>query len=525
MAQPADFDSDDSFGSDSPPLWDFPLRCMTEVKRLPSWRRGILRQTQNYDPFVDVALKSFDSDLRESIKGFTRSPGDQWDLAEKFRRYDRPALSLNKGDSRFTAAYEQAVSDTMRDFKLDAPIVPHWILDVDLVKSTSSGYPHFARKGDIIDQIRQEGRYHLHHLKLYDLHRCPLLPCTMSTRGGLSEVTDPKTRLVWMYPAAMTACEAVYAQPLIDAIYSQKRDLLLTGVDSKHRIQRYLSLLGDDDLGTCGLGLDFKSFDNCRVNSLIRDAFSVLRQNVKFGWYYDKVTGLQRGRSGVDKRAEKAFDNIVEYFINTPMLLPNGRIVTKHTGIPSGSHFTNLIDSIINRILMKTFSYYESIPLRQLRTNGDDSASTVSPDYSDIVIPKATVFFEKFFGMTVSVDKSVLAFVPSAMHVSGTTWTGLRPTRTTEEWFMLAAYSDTYISEPFDSFQRLLGLGIAGGFTDQKFVRFFDYFQSGYDCRHNDRLLNWKKLRWLEHAFNITDLPLVYKQGARTLTRLRLLVS
>jgi hypothetical protein len=513
---------DDTFGGFNPPLWDFPVRHMTEVKRLPDYRRGILRQRQRYDPFVDVALKSFDPDLRESIKGYTRTPGDEWELCEKLRKYDAAPIHLSD-DPDFRSAYDAAVQQVHSDFKLRDPVVPHWILDVDLVRSTSSGYPHFMRKGDIYDQIKQEGRFHLHHLKLYDLHRCPLLPCTMSTRGGLSEATDPKTRLVWMYPAAMTACEAVFAQPLIDHLFREKSDLLLTGVDSKYRIQRYLSLISDID-GYAGLGIDFKSFDTFRCVNLIRDAFSVLKQNIAFGWYYDKVTGLQKGRSGVDVRAEKAFDNIVEYFIHTPMLLPNGRVVTKHVGVPSGSHFTNLIDSIVNRILMLTFSNYIGLKMRDLKTNGDDSASLIPEEQSTSILEKAASFFKHFFAMTVSVDKSVVALAPSDMHVSGTKWLHLRPTRSTKEWFMLAAYSDTYIDKPFDSFQRLLGLGIAGAFTDATFCRFFTYFQSGYDCRHGPNLLSWNKLRWLEHAFGITDLPNVYKKGHKTVTRFRMLV-
>lgn len=519
-----DIDNDDTFGEENPIVWDYPLRYATETRRYPDYKRGILRQTQRYDPYVDVALKSFDPELRERIKGYTRTPGDEYDLHGKFLKYDRAPLLFPTSDKRFVASYQLALQQTMKEFKLDAPIVPHWIKDVDLVKSTSSGYPHFQRKGDILDQILQEGRFHFHHLKLYDLHRCPLLPCTMSTRGGLSEQTSPKTRLVWMYPAAMTACEAVFAQPLIDKLYSQKADLFLTGVDSKFRIQKYLSLLSDEK-DTAGVGLDFKSFDTLRSNFIIRDAFAVLKQNIKFGYYYDKITGTQRGRSGVAERTEKAFDNIVEYFIHTPMLFPNGRCVTKHTGVPSGSHFTNLIDSIINRILIKTFGFYEMLNIRSLRTNGDDSAFTMLEERTTGVLHKAAVFFDKFFKMTVSVDKSCVALAPSEMHVSGTTWRALKPTRPTDEWFMLAAYSETYIQSPFDSFQRLLGLGIAGGFQDAHFVQFFSYFQSGYDCRNGPNLLNWKKLRWLEFAFNITDLPNVYKQGSKTALRLRILAA
>nr|UYD21365.1 RNA-dependent RNA polymerase [Colletotrichum associated partitivirus 1] len=518
-----DLPSDDFSDRDSPIIWELPFRHITDVKWLPAHRRGVLRQTQRYDPYVDVALKTFDPELRERIKGFTRSPGGEYELFGKLRKYDTTPLPLKFANKRFRLAYSQALSETMKELKLDAPVVPHWILDVDLVRSTSSGFPHYQRKGDIMDTIRQEGRFQMHHMKLFDMWRCPLLPCSIGTRGGLAEAHDPKTRLVWMYPAAMTATEAVFAQPLIDKLYSEKADYFLTGVDSKFRIQKFLSLLSDEK-DKCGVGLDFKSFDTFRCNQLIRDAFSVLKQNVKFGYYYDRITGVQQGRSGVAERAEKCFDNIVEYFIHTPMILPNGRVVSKHVGVPSGSHFTNLIDSIVNRILIKTFGFYEGLRLSKLSTNGDDSAFYLPSDEISGILEKAAKFFDYFFGMTISVSKSCVAAQPSDMHVSGTTWAALRPFRNTDEWFMLAAYSDTYIRAPFDSFQRLLGLGIAGGFSDRKFVSFFSYFQSGYDCKHGPNLLNWNKLRWLEHAFNVTDLPLIYKQGAKSTMRLRLLV-
>lgn len=516
-------DGEETFGDKSFSVWDFPLRHLSEIRRMP-YRRGVLRQTQNYDPFVDVALKSYDERLRERIKGYTRAPGDEWDIFERLKKYDKAPRYLRLADTNFRSAYFRAVSECMDEFKLSHPVVPRWILDVDLVKNTSSGYPHFIRKGDDLDLIRQEGRFHFHHLKLYELNRCPLLPCTVATRGGLSESTDPKTRLVWMYPGAMTACEAVFAQPLIDAMYDEKRDLFLTGVDMKFRIQRYLALLdGDDD--TYGVGLDFSSFDTFRCTQLIRDAFEVLKQNVMFGYYYDDVTGVQKGRSGVAERAEKAWYNIVEYFIHTPLLLPNGRVVKKHIGVPSGSHFTNLIDSIVNRILIKTFAYYTGRSISNLRTNGDDSAFLVVRPYHEDIVESAASFFADFFGMTVNVAKSCVAGRPSEMHVSGTLWNNLRPYRSTDEWFMLLAYSDTYVATPFDSFQRMLGLGIAGAFRDQEYCKFFDYFQTGYDCRKGPSLLNWKKLRWLEKAFGITDLPIVYKQGSRTTARLRLLVA
>nr|UYL95494.1 MAG: RNA-dependent RNA polymerase [Tongren Parti tick virus 1] len=503
-------------------VWDFSFRYLDDLKPVPDYKRGILRQSQQYDANVNAALKVFDPELQDSIKGWTRAPGREADVFASLKKYDKRAIqtcSPLHADNRFRTAYNLAVTEASHAFRLPQQVVPRWVLDVDLVPNTSSGFPHFKKKSEIYDQIRQEGRFHFHHLKRLPLWRCPLLPCVPATRGGLAEVTEPKTRLVWMYPGAMTACEAVFAQPLIDAIYDQKRHLLMTGHDATNKLANFAGLI-DGDEGFFGVGLDFKSFDTLPFVGIIRDAFfKVLEPNIHHGAYYDKTNGVDQGGKGVTARSKTAFKNIVEYFINTPLLLPNGRVVQKHHGIPSGSHFTNLIDSIVNRILINTFAYYNNIKISALMTNGDDSAFRVSETYIKDILKHANEFFDKFFRMTVSVTKSCVAALGSEMHASGTRWKSQSPYRPTIEWMKLAMCPSSFVRDHLDTFQRLLGLGIAGAFRDQYFCRFFDFFQTGFDCKKGPNLLDWTKLRWLTHAFGVTDLPLVYKQ--RFLSRMR----
>jgi hypothetical protein len=509
-------------------VWDFEFRYLTDDKPVPDYKRGILRPAQQYDPYVNAALKSFDYPLYDQAKGWTRAPGREPDIFAALKKYDKRTIrkcSPLHADRRFRMAYKLAVEEASREFRLHAPVVPRWILDVDLVENTSSGYPHFKKKSEIYEQIRQEGRFHYHHLKRLPLWRCPKLYCTPATRGGLSEVDTPKTRLVWMYPGAMTACEAVYAQPLIDAIYSEKRHLLMTGHDTYNKLANFTGLI-DGDEGFFGVGLDFKAFDTIPYDEIIRDVFfRVLEPNVHHGAFYDKVNGVQQGGKGVAARSRKAFANICEYFINTPLLLPNGRVVVKHHGVPSGSHFTNLVDSIINRILINTFALYENIKITKLMTNGDDSAFRVSETYVTDILEKAAHFFDKFFRMTVSVTKSCVASLGSEMHMSGTRWKSQSPYRPTYEWMRLAMCPSSHVRDHFDSFQRLLGLGVAGAFRDPQFCSFFDYFQSGYNCKTGPNLLDWKKFRWLTHAFGVQDLPLVYKQKFLSRLRFGLLVA
>lgn len=507
--------------------WQKPFRHMTYCGQKP-YKRGVLSNTQRYDPFINEALRHYDNDFRKSLKGFTRTPGDEFKLRESLDKYDQPTRTFDNvfhNNDRLRQCYDQSYAEVFDEFRLDSKVVPKFPTAVDLVMDSSSGYPHFTRKSEIKNQILHEGRTWLHHAKQKEYRRLPLLPCSVGVRGALSPEDDPKTRLVWMYPAAVTVAEGVYAQPLIKAMYEQKAKYFLTGVESRYRISKYLSLISEDK-DTYGVGLDFSSFDCFPVKDLIVDAFKILKQNLAFGSYWDPENGVvtagvddSRDHERVKSRAEHGYDNLVEYFIHTPLILPNGRVVRKHHGVPSGSHFTNLIDSIVNRLLQKCFGLYTERSIRELLTNGDDSAFIVSSTYVTNILEDAVHFF-KHWWMTCKPEKCVVAGTPGQMHISGTKWLCCIPTRTTVDWFQMALYPSTFVKDPNMSFQRLLGIGIAGGFYDATYCSFFDYFQSGYDCRHGPNLLSWKRLRWLEPVFGLNDLPKIYKQKS-SITKIR----
>lgn len=506
--------------------WSKPFRHMTKVGHYPI-KRGVLKNTQRYDPFVKEALKHFDVSLLKNLKGWTRTPGDEFKLRESLDKYDAPER-LPKNwilDKKLRQCYEQAKTECMKEFKFDNKVVPKFPTAVDLVMDSNSGFPHFTRKSNIEDEIRQEGRTWLHHAKSKHFDRLPLLPCSIGVRGALSPEDDPKTRLVWMYPAAVTVAEGVYAQPLINRLYTEKAHLFLTGQETRFRISKFLSSISEEE-GKLGVGLDFSSFDSFPVSMLIDDAFEVMGQNLQHGSYWDKQNGVvtaglhdKRKHDRVAKRSEHGFNNLKEYFKHTPILLPNGDVWRKHIGVPSGSHFTNAVDSIVNRMLQKTFALYTERSVSDLKTNGDDSCFLVTDTYGKNILEDAHAFFS-IFHMLVKPEKSVIAGTPAEMHISGTKWSRLVPTRSTTEWFQMLLYPSTYVKDHNLAFQRMLGIGISGGFFDATFCRFFEFFQSGYDCQHGPNLLSWKRLRWLEPVFGINDLPKIYKQKKAT-TKIR----
>jgi len=79
-----------------------------------------------------------------------------------------------------------------------------------------------------------------------------------------------------------------------------------------------------------GLTLDWKGFDTTIPPFLIKHAFEVV-------WScYDFSSKGER----YQKYFRTVFDFLIEYFINTPIMLSDGRVFKKSHGIPSGSSFT-----------------------------------------------------------------------------------------------------------------------------------------------------------------------------------------
>jgi hypothetical protein len=69
-----------------------------------------------------------------------------------------------------------------------------------------------------------------------------------------------------------------------------------------------------------------------------------------------------------EKETLLRFKRLVRYFINTPVRVCSGERLRKSGGVPSGSMFTNMIDSIVNMIAMRycIYSTTDAFPLGEI---------------------------------------------------------------------------------------------------------------------------------------------------------------
>jgi hypothetical protein len=81
--------------------------------------------------------------------------------------------------------------------------------------------------------------------------------------------------------------------------------------------------------------LDFSKFDSTVPARMIDDAFRVARTHLE-----------------LDEKEMEVWRRYVNDFIHSRIIAPDGHVYQKHKGVPSGSAFTSIIDSIVNLILV-----------------------------------------------------------------------------------------------------------------------------------------------------------------------------
>lgn len=208
-----------------------------------------------------------------------------------------------------------------------------------------------------------------------------------------------KTRLVWMYPLEMTILEATFAFPLIQKFkdirtpipYAKKKYEVGARLDFSLRARNKVAL-------------DFSKFDSSIHQDLIKIAFRILRT-----WFIK------------NSEMDVVWQKIINYFIFTPIVMVDGNLYTgKSGGVPSGSFFTQLVDSICNFIIiyaaMLKFRMHPDVSA--IHILGDDSVFSTN---ADVNLSELQRYFEKL-GFTLNVQKSEVKRRDESIHFIGFEW-------------------------------------------------------------------------------------------------------
>ncbi|AKR15080.1 RNA-dependent RNA polymerase [Pseudogymnoascus destructans partitivirus-pa] len=468
---------------------------LTEIARYGGY--PVYSGGSNTDAWVRTSLKEFDRTMYENIYGYTRKPEGPQGMYKSLLKFSEDKSTFHSLNRVQRRAMIGAIKKARTAFKLPwkrEPLDWHEVGQF-LRRDTAAGATFMGKKkGDVMEEIYHEARWLGHRMKQdgrekFNPKKMRFPPCLAGQRGHMSERDTPKTRLVWVYPAEMLCVEGFYAPQMYRDFMNDRHTPMLNGKSSQRLYTEWCVGLRE---GEKLYGLDFSSFDSKVPSWLIRVAFDILRQNIEWSTF--------RGEKVSKREAQKwrnVWDAMVYYFINTPMLMPDGRMFRKRRGVPSGSWWTQMIDSVVNYILVDYLTQCQTCQIRGLRVLGDDSAFRSCHDFSlDQASADAAAVL-----MILNPDKCEVTLDPTKFKLLGTTYEDGHPHRETIDWFKFALYPESSVSSIDVSLTRLVGLWLGGGMWDLHFCKFMDYFQTCFPCP----LEGWfskDQRRWLEVIFS-----------------------
>lgn len=299
------------------------------------------------------------------------------------------------------AALNRAYDLVKRMFKVEK-VHPISLDEVEYEKQRSSGLPLLTTKEKAYEAAKDEA--------LATLKGQAPQPCLMGNRG--KSLTE--TRIVWMFPFSMTLIESMYFQPLQEAIMRSNTPWAgaMRKLNLACRLNEVINQSHKISL------LDYSGFDGSIPARLISMAFNILEDNFEMN-DYDK----------------DAWELIKRYFITTPIVAPDGMLYTgKRHGVPSGSMFTQLIDSVVNALAITYVSLVTRCRVTRFYVLGDDSVigwKLNAPSLDQI----ADIMLD--LGITVNAKKSKELSTEhlslDGLHFLGHTWNNLMPDRPIDE--------------------------------------------------------------------------------------------
>jgi hypothetical protein len=231
-------------------------------------------------------------------------------------------------------------------------------------RTTNSGLPYLVKKGRILKEAEANFEQLLNRMD----------PCVLFTRTQERK----KTRPVWGFPIADTLNEMMFYRPLLDFQKSSGYRAAVIGPEAvdtsvsdlmKFASERNLSLLS----------IDFSAYDTSITPALSRLCF-------------DYIKSLFQTTYGDE------LEYIFERFVSIGLCTPDGIYVGYH-GVPSGSTFTNEIDSLVQWIIAINYPHEK---LERFQIQGDDGLYAVED-------PQKLMDWFQEFGLKPNHEKSLIS--------------------------------------------------------------------------------------------------------------------
>lgn len=340
---------------------------LEDIHQTHSEQVGRMSEVTYYDEFAREQLIDMYPNLdKQWIDGWSRSfyTGEKHQQAVlKYANQNIPVTLLNH--KHWLAAIDE-VRDGLRNLpRVRALSVEDELDQVYYIQSSAAGYGYSGAKGPFRE---------FNHMRAIKRAKATLYSATAEdgegidyairesvpdvgyTRTQLTDLTEKtKVRSVWGRAFHYILLEGTTARPLLESIM-QSNTFIQIGSDPIVNVPHLLS--ETNRYSKWLYSVDWSSFDATVHRFEIDTAFNLIKERIDFP----------------DFDTEMAFELSRQLFTHKKIAAPDGKIYWSHKGIPSGSYYTSICGSIINRLRIEylwRLKYGEGP--RTCYTLGDDS--------------------------------------------------------------------------------------------------------------------------------------------------------
>ncbi|AXE72935.1 RNA-dependent RNA polymerase [Aspergillus fumigatus partitivirus 2] len=423
-----------------------------------------------FDPWFRKVLKDKDPAIVKDLEDtFMRDPCTPDRVMKHMSLFDRTWKRMPTG--RLMSRAKDIVAKMFEPIGKVEPIDFnfagwHKILP-NLDMTSSPGLPlrrEYQTQGECLGHIYDKTKRLNHFAKFLHPAAVRAPPCMIGVRPGLirrDEYNEKvKARGVWAYPAEVKVMEMRFVQPLIERM---SLNFMKIPYPVGRNMTKALPMLIDHMLHDKKKGFvtDVSNLDASVGPDYIDWAFSLMKTWFNFGITQSSET-----------RNANVFDFLHYYFKRTPILLPSGQLVKKAGGVPSGSGFTQLVDTLVT-ILATVYTLLrmgwdeDQIIKGYMQVVGDDMAVSVPRDFD----PEEFVYLMGSLGFTINLKKVMFSDKGIELKFLGYSKYGGSVYRPLDELLQTAFFPEKFVGNPERSRMRIAGQTLASGMTNAFFSK------------------------------------------------------
>lgn len=333
--------------------------------------------------------------------GYTQSKYEYAQIEKQISNFEEASVPWFGWNKNYQAALEKLKAEAISWRLKSLQYGRNFIIEEAIPREDShAGYEYivtgYRKKGEYLDGLLHEYEKAEAEAKTKGTFENNILIGTRTqspppydpTTGERTYKVKPKSRLVSMVRLYLILAEMRFAHHVQRQIGITKWYAGGKSTTQQANIINQLKRSGYSGW----ISIDYSQYDQTISSWIIRDVFEVIRLAYSDDPYFDG----------------DLFNIIVNDFINKTIIDGNMRRRTIKKGVPSGSMFTQIIDSLVNKLMIMTFMEAKGIEHYEMFIMGDDNLVYLRTDrdLKNDLLPDMEGYLKRNFGIIMNASKS-----------------------------------------------------------------------------------------------------------------------